>query len=127
MTRTTRWRSLLAAACTALALSAGTVDAQEIPFATGQHWTKSSPEVKKAYLVGLANAFQVEAAFEAKNPPTDAQSIVPRLTRGMKGQTLDGVRDVLDAWYAQNPDRLDRPVFEVIWFEIVVPDLAKAG
>lgn len=120
-----RWRVLLSTACTALALSWGAVQAQEVPVVTGDHWTKSSDQVKKAYLVGLANAFQVEAAYESANPPTDAQSIVPRLTKGMRGQTLDGVREYLDGYYAKNPDKLQRPVVETIWFEIVVPGLKK--
>ena len=47
------------------------------------------------------------------------------VTRGMKGQTLDGVREGLDKWYAANPDKLQRPVIETIWFEMVVPGLAK--
>jgi hypothetical protein len=117
------WRPLLLTACLASALVAGAVPAQEIPVVTGDHWTKSSEQVKKAYLVGLANAFQVEAAYEGANPPPDGQSIVPRLTKGMRGKTLDGVREYLDGYYAKNPDKLQRPVLETIWFEIVVPGL----
>lgn len=119
------WRGLLAAVAMASAL--GVAQAQQtIPMVTGEQWTQSSAEVKKAYLVGLSNAFQVEAAYEASNPPTDAQSIVPRLTKGLRGQTLDGVRTQVDAWYAKNPGKLKRPVVDTIWFEIVMPGL-KAG
>lgn len=118
-------RAALLVACATLTLAAGVARADEIPLVTGEHWTKSTEQVKKAYLVGIANAFQLEAAYEAGNPPTDAQSIVPRVTRGMRGQTLDGVREGLDAWYAKNPDRIGRPVIETIWFEFVVPGLAK--
>lgn len=121
-----RWRGLLAAVAMASALGAAQAQ-QLIPVVTGEQWTTSSAEVKKAYLVGLSNAFQVQGAYEAANPPTDAQSIVPRLTKGMRGQTLDGVRTQLDAYYARNPDKLKRPVVDTIWFEIVVPGLAKAG
>lgn len=120
-------RRLATAVCLATALACGAVHAQEIPVVTGEHWTQSSEQVKKAYLIGLANAFQVEAAFEGNNPPADGQSLVPRLTKGMRGQTLDGVRNALDAYYAKNPDKVKRPVVETIWFEIVVPGLAKAG
>jgi hypothetical protein len=119
-------RTALMVACVTLAAAWGSsARAQEIPLVTGVLWTQSSDQVKKAYLVGIANAFQVEAAFEAANPPSDAQSIVPRLGKGMKGQTLDGVRQGLDKWYAANPDKLQRPVIETIWFEMVVPGLAK--
>jgi hypothetical protein len=41
----------------------------------------------------------------------------------MKGQTLDTVREGLDRWYAANPTQLQRPVFETIWFEMVLPGL----
>ncbi|MFO1413867.1 MAG: hypothetical protein U1F10_08170 [Burkholderiales bacterium] len=125
MAITKPWRRLATAACIVAALACGVAQAQEIPVVTGEHWTKSEEPVKKAYLVGLANAFQVEAAFEAANPPADGQSLVPRMTKGMKGQTLDGVRTALDAYYAKNPDKIKRPVVETIWFEIVVPGLAK--
>ena len=118
-------RTALLVACATLAAAWGSVQAQEIPLVTGTLWTTSSDQVKKAYLVGIANTIQVEAAYENPSPPTDAQSIVPRVTRGMKGQTLDSVRDGLDKWYAANPDKLARPVIETIWFEMVVPGLAK--
>ena len=116
-------RATLFAACMMLAVGWGSAYAQEIPMVNGEHWTKSTDEVKKAYLVGIANAVQVEAAYEGTNPPSDAQSLVPRLAKGMKGQTLDAVRDGLNKWYAANPDKLQRPVLETIWFEMVVPGL----
>jgi len=118
-------RGAMLAACTALAFAWGSAHAQEVPVVTGDHWTKSSDQVKRAYLIGIANTIQVEAAYEGVNPPADGQSVVPRLARGMKGQTLDGVQQGLDAWYAKNPDKLQRPVIETIWFEMVVPGLQK--
>ncbi len=118
-------RAALLVACAMLALATGVARAEDIPLVTGEHWTKSTDQMKKAYLVGIANAIQVEVAYEGANPPSDAQSIVPRVARGMRGQTLDGVREGLDAWYAKNPDRIQRPVIETLWFEFVVPGLAK--
>jgi len=120
-----RLRSAILMACMALAMLAGTVRADEVPLITGEHWTKSSEEMKKAYLVGIANVVQVETAYEGANPPPDAQSVVPRFAKGLKGETLDSVRDALNKWYAAHPDRLQRPVIETIWFEMVVPGLQK--
>lgn len=110
-----------------LALLSGAVFADEVPIVTGELWTKSSEQAKKAYLVGIANMLQIEWAYEGTNPPSDAQSLVPRLVKGLKGQTLDTVREGLDRWYAAHPDRLQRPVIETLWFEMVVPGLQKAG
>ena len=125
MTKKPELRAALFAACLMLAVVAGGARAQEVPVVTGEHWTKSSAEVKRAYLIGIANAIQVEVAYEGANPPSDAQSVVPRLAKGLRGQTLDGVTDALDKWYAANPDRLQRPVIETLWFEMVVPGLRK--
>jgi hypothetical protein len=53
--------------------------AAEIPLVTGEQWTRSSEDVQKAYLIGVANLTQVENAYFDGNPPSDKQSFVPRL------------------------------------------------
>ena len=121
------WRIVVLAVCAGVLPLAGTASADEILIVTGEHWTKSSDDVKKAYLVGIANMLQIEHAYEGTNPPTDAQSLVPRLAKGLKGQTLDSVRERLNRWYAEHPDQMQRPVLGTIWFEIVVPTLSKSG
>ena len=122
----THWRLMLAGSML-LMLMAATVRAEEIPLITGEHWTRSSEEMKKAYLLGIANIVQVEMAYEGAAPAPDAQSILPRMVKGLKGQTLDSVRDGLNKWYAEHPERVQRPVIETIWFEMVVPGLKKAS
>jgi len=119
-------RATLFAACMSLAVAAGSARAQEVPVVTGDQWSKSTEQVKKAYLVGIANVIQVETAYQAANPPATTQSLIPRAAKGLQGQTLDSVRQKLDSWYAANPTMLQRPVIETIWFEIVVPGAPKA-
>jgi hypothetical protein len=118
-------RNVMLAACVVLAMMSGSASADEIPLVTGVHWTKASDDQKKSYLVGVANFVQIEIASQGATPPTAAQSIVTRFATGLKGQTLDGVRERLNNWYASNPNRLERPVIETIWFEMVVPGLQK--
>jgi hypothetical protein len=118
-------RTAIFLACLVLALTWSHAGAADIPVITGEHWTTSSEEMKKAYLVGIANLLQIETAYHAENPPTDAQSIVPRLVKGLQGQTLDSVREGLNRWYAENPDQLQRPVIETVWFEMAAPGLQK--
>ena len=126
MTIKMQLRAAMAVACTALALAWGNARADEVPLVTGQHWTTSTEQLKKVYLIGVANVIQLEAAYQAANPPSDAQSVVPRVAKGLKVHILDSVREGLDRWYAANPDKLQRPVIETIWFEMVVPGLQKA-
>jgi hypothetical protein len=114
------------AVCATLALAGGMARADEVPLVTGEQWTKSTADVKKVYLIGIANTLQVESAYEGATPPADAQSLVPRFAKGLKGQTLDSVKDRLDSYFAANPDKLKRPVIETVWFEIVVPATPKS-
>jgi hypothetical protein len=118
-------RPAMLVACMTLAMVWGSALADEVPLITGEHWTKSSDQLKKVYLIGIANVVQVETAYHAASPPSDAQTIVPRFAKGLKGHTLDSVRQGLDSWYAAHPDQLQRPVIETIWFEMVVPGLSK--
>ncbi|WP_280289901.1 hypothetical protein [Pseudomonas sp. BN417] len=123
--RTLRMGTLVLAACVTLAAASGIARADEVPMITGEQWMQSSEQLKKAYLVGIANAYQVEAAYHGSKPLSDEQSLIPRFGRGLKGHTLDTVREGLNQWYAANPDRVKRPVIETIWFEMVVPGLQK--
>ena len=121
-----RVRIIVVAACMALGPVSGAARAAEIPLVTGEHWTQSNEQQKRAYLIGIANVVQVEAAYGRASPASDSQSVVPRLSKGLDGQTLDSVREALDKWYAANPSRQQRPVIETLWFELVVPGLQKA-
>lgn len=123
MTLQIRMRKLILVACAALAMTAGAAHAQEVPLVNGQHWTTSTEAMKKAYLIGIANAIQIEVAYGGATPASDGQSVIPRMAKGLKKHTLDTVREGLDKWYAANPDKLQRPVIETIWFEMVVPGL----
>ena len=118
---------MLLVIATSAAFHSGVRAAEEIAQVTGVHWTKSTEDQKKAYLIGIANIAQIELAYQGTNQLSDDQSILPRLSRGLKGQTLDSVREGLNKWYAANPARLDRPVIETIWYEMVVPGLKNGN
>lgn len=120
-----KWRLMMVPMLLAAAMSWGSARAQEIPLVTGEQWTRSTEQLKRVYLIGLANVMQVETAYHAGNAPPDSQSLIPRAVRGLRGQTLDTVRDGLDRWYAAHPDQLQRPIVETLWFEMVVPGLSK--
>ena len=118
-------RAVLFGVCTLLAVASASAQAEEIPLVNGEQWSTSSDQLKKAYLIGIANIIQVQAAYEVANPPSDTQSIIPRAIKGLRGQSLDSVHEALDRWYAAHSDKLQRPVIETIWFEIIVPGLQK--
>jgi hypothetical protein len=119
-----QWRTLLSLGILTLTVASNVARADSIPIVTGEQWTVSSDEAKKAYLVGVANILEIERAY-AGNTSTASNDIAPRFAKGMQGQTLDSVRQSLDNWYAANPTRIQHPVIETLWFEMVVPGLKK--
>ena len=86
-----------------------------------------SPSPESLLIVGIGASAGGLNAFKAffGNMPVDSKDIAPRFAKGMQGQTLDSVRQGLDNWYAANPTRIQHPVIETLWFEMVVPGLKK--
>jgi hypothetical protein len=119
-----QWRTLLSLTFLTFAMMGNVARAESIPIVTGEQWTTSSDEAKKAYLVGVANVLEIERAYAGNTSP-NSKDIAPRFAKGMQGQTLDSVRQGLDNWYATNPTKIQHPVIETLWFEMVMPGLKK--
>ncbi|HTR06692.1 MAG TPA: hypothetical protein VMJ11_08555 [Paraburkholderia sp.] len=117
------WRTLLSLGLLSLAMMGNVARAQSVPIVTGQQWMESSDEQKKAYLVGIANMLEIERAYAGNG--ANSNDIPQRFARGLKGQTLDGVRQGLDSYYAANPAMIQHPVIETLWFQMVLPGLNK--
>jgi hypothetical protein len=117
----------VAAACflVFLALLATPVLAQRAPTVVdGNLWLQSSPEVRKAFLVGASSMLAMEAAYAKKKgtPPSVAGTMA---SQAMDRVTLDDISNRITRWYEANPDRRTMPVMGVIWVDIVQPGSAK--
>jgi hypothetical protein len=100
-------------------------DANIVPFVDGTMWGESSREEKVSYIVGLSNLLDAAYAYQqgSKNVPTGEQSFIGTLWTNIDDLTLDQCIDRIDSWYANNPDELDEPVLDVIWLDMVEPNL----
>ena len=99
----------------------------EVPFVDGTDWKKSAPILKRAYLIGVSNLMSAEYAFQQTfGPPPDLQTTIQRLYEEIDDVTLDGAIARIDKWYAENPDQLDMTVLEVIWIDMVRPNLPES-
>jgi hypothetical protein len=120
--RTRVW--LLAAFFSVLLVMAAPVAAEDVPFVDGTMWKKSAPILKRTYLVGFSNLLSAEYAYQkAFGPPPDRQTAVLRLYEEIDDVTLDEAVANIDAWYEKNPDKMDTTVVEVIWLDMVRPNL----
>ena len=124
MAKTRRWitRTLLIAAIALLA--AGSAASDDVPFVDGEIWKATASPLKRAYLIGIANFLSAEYAFQQKNGfPPSSQSSIQSAYEGIDDITLNQSIERIDAWYVKNPSKQDTTVLEVIWLDMVEPNL----
>ena len=117
MTRLWKWTAALALVV-GLCI-AGAAQAQHV-VVDGYMWMKSSPEIRKVFLIGAGNMVALEKAYAQKKgtPPPTVGTMAGKAVEGM---TLDQVSDRITHWYEANPDRKSLPVMGVLWIDIVKP------
>ena len=86
----------------------------------GNLWLSSTPEVRKAFLVGAGNMMALETAY-AKKKGTPVAPASDMTTKAISGLTLDQMSDRITGWYEANPNRRNMPVMGVVWVDIVQP------
>ena len=101
---------------------------------TGAMWQKTPEAEKLAFLFGVETAITVEyfvngkvaekAAKEGKRPVYTLSPFEKGWMKAFNGVNRAEVAKMVDAWFAANPQQLDRPVMSVIWYEIAEPRLA---
>ena len=96
--------------------------AYEVPVVNGEHWVKSSPQERKSFLIGAATIIELEQEVQGDNPPK--KTTIAVWCKGLSAYNFDEMVAAIDKWYAANPDKLTRPVVEVMWYELAKP---KAG
>jgi anti-sigma factor RsiW len=93
-------------------------------FANGHDWQKSSPDQKRTFMFGIANALSVAVGWDARHVPEGQLTFSRRAREGLAGTTLDESVRRVDAWYQANPGRLDTAVVAVLWLDIAKPKIA---
>ncbi|MCR5814308.1 MAG: hypothetical protein K6G15_07440 [Desulfovibrio sp.] len=102
---------------------------------TGELWQKSSPEEKRAFIFGVDTAVTVEyyvnTKYEEKAKKTGKKvkhTLSPFEKGWMKALHEMHRKDLIatiDAWYAEHPESIERPVMAVVWYEIIAPRLSE--
>jgi len=96
----------------------------DLEFVTGEHWKSSSLEQKRAYLFGIGNVLEIEQAMAGDDYESmRGRSIVPVLLDGLSGVSIANIVTQLDKFYADHSDQIKRPVIEVLYLEMALPNL----
>jgi hypothetical protein len=98
-------------------------DAAEV-IAAGNRWMRSSPEERKAFIIGASNMMALESAY-AKKKGTQAPLAGTKAANALEHMTLDQMTDRITRWYEANPSRRTTPVIAVIWMDMVEPDTTR--
>jgi hypothetical protein len=116
---------LVAAVClvASLAVPAAAQEPARV-VADGTLWLQSTPEERKAFLIGAGNMMALEATYAKKRgtPPPLAGT---KAAAALEHMTLDEMTDRITRWYQANPDRRTMPVIGVIWMDMVEPGGAR--
>ena len=101
---------------------------------TGAAWQKTPEAEKLAFLFGVETAITVEyfvngkiaekATKEGKRPVYTLSPFEKGWMKAFDNVNRADIIKLVDSWYAANPDKLDRPVMGVIWYELIAPRLA---
>lgn len=99
---------------------------------TGTIWMQSAPNEKAALLFGVECAIAIEQAIANKMQETEKSTKRKSLTtlspfekgwtKAFHNVSREKIVENIDAWYTKNPTQSQRPVFDVIWYELIAPN-----
>ncbi len=87
-------------------------------YVTGKEWTESKKSEKLSYLMGISNLMSADYMLQKKSGRAGG-SAIPELYRETANISIEQAMDLIDAWYAANPDEMNETVLDVIWVTIV--------
>jgi hypothetical protein len=103
---------------------AANASAYQLPIVTGEHWVNSTEGERKAFLLGAATIIGLEFQVQGPQPPSE-QTLVDTWVKGLSQYNLESLAKEIDDYYKNNPDKLSRPVVEVMWTEFTLPNVYK--
>lgn len=102
---------------------------------TGAIWMDSSADLKEAFLYGVECVITIEQAVASqlgehakKGGKNKGQTYtLSPFEKGwmtaFEGVSRGKIATDVDAWYSAHPEQLNRPVFAVLWHELIVPKM----
>jgi hypothetical protein len=92
------------------------------PDVDGYVWMKSTDPEKKAFLFGAGTAVALEYQMRAKRSE-EPSKFIKGWIEAFDNMSWAEMASKLDAYYESNPGKENRLVFEVLWHEMIKPNL----
>lgn len=103
---------------------------QVMPVLKGDTWVKMSEDEKISFIWGAGHIVSIQEVLARDNPELKkSNTFVNKImeAHNKKPMTMSEVAKYVDNYYQANPDKLDKPVMEVIWYETIVPRTTTTG
>ncbi len=97
-------------------------DEHQAPDVDGNVWMRTSDQERKAFLFGVGSAVAFEYHIRDKNHEKPSK-FVKGWFDALNDMRWSDLSNKITNYYAANPQQLNRLVFEVIWHEIIKPNL----
>jgi len=94
------------------------------PDVDGNVWMSSTDQEKNAFLFGAGSAVVLEYHIRDKHSEEPSR-FVKGWVDGLKDMSWTQLTHAVDQFYKSNPGKMNKHVFEVIWQEIIKPNLNK--
>lgn len=94
------------------------------PDVDGAVWMKSTDQEKRAFLFGAGSAIALEYHIREKHSE-EPSLFVKGWIGAFKDVSWTQLANKIDNYYKNNPDKMHRHVFEVIWHEMIKPNRKK--
>jgi len=109
----------------AMLFTGGAVHAQNkaaYPVITGEHWLNATDGERLAFIAGLTTMVELEKEVQGDTQPPVQKSLIPSWVRGLSRYTLKEIVAALDNVFAKKPELKSKPVVEVLWYEVAIPE-----
>lgn len=91
---------------------------------TGTQWSQSTQNEKLAFLYGASSIIAIEQLIAQEQGKAPSPFVKAWVSAFKDTRWLD-LQKKLDDWYAKHPEQAKRHVFDVLWFEFMVPAAGK--
>lgn len=97
--------------------------ALDFPVVTLQHWKEASNDARYAFLIGFVSAIEMEKQWQGKTPLPLEVSLNNTWSKGFGNVSLKNINDNINLYIIENPDNLNVPLVEYLWYAYAQPQV----
>ena len=97
-----------------------------MPVLKGDVWQRMTNDEKVSFMWGAGHVINIEEELMNEIKDLKRDSFVTKAYEGMSGMSMQEIVNRLDDFYKKNPDKIEMPVFDVIWDQMITPKI-KSG